>query len=239
MRSGSCIESLRLRVDDHHIHYLTAGSGPPVVLMHGGASDSQDWAETMDALSHSYTLYAPDMVGYGKSDRHRGSYYLSDFVKFTHGLVQKLGLTSFSLVGHSLGGRVCLEIALRHPELVSTLVLVDSVGFVKLAWWGTLLGSAAWGLRRVLGREQPYPGFLKEEGEDKHWRCVDRLSTLRMPTLVAWNRRDPYYPMAGALKAARLIPQVQLEVFPGYGHAPHKQERDQFNNLLLGFLRRG
>ena len=131
-----------------------------------------------------------------------------------------------------------MELALRYPDLVSSLVLVDTVGFVRLAWWGTLLGSASWGVRKVLGRKQPYPGFLKEDGEDKHWRCTDRLPSLNVPTLVAWNRRDPYYPLEGALKAAKLIPEVQLKVFPGYGHAPHKQESDSFNNLLLGFLKR-
>lgn len=237
-QSNSSIQTLKLDVDGHRIHYLRAGSGPDVVLLHGGASDSQDWAETMDALSHSYTLYAPDMIGYGQSDRKKDSYYLSDFVRATHGLIQKLGLNSIALVGHSLGGRVCLEIALRYPELVSGLVLIDTVGFSKLAWWGTFLGAAAWGLRKILRRPQPYPKFLQEQGEDRDWKCVDRLPSLKVPTLVVWNQRDPYYSIADALKATKLIPEVTLEIFPHYGHAPHKQNRQYFNNLLLGFLNR-
>lgn len=239
LQTVSPIESLKLKIDDHYIHYLKAGSGHPVLLLHGGASNSQDWADTMDALSHSYALYAPDMIGYGLSDRNRDRYSLSDFVRFTQAFIQKLGLNSLTLVGHSLGGRVCLEIALRYPELVSGLVLVDSVGFVRLAWWGTLLGSASWALRRALGRPQPYPGFKKEAGEDKHWRCLEKLPSLKVPTLVTWNRRDPYYPVSGAIKAAKLIPGVHMEIFPGYGHAPHKQKGESFNKLLLGFLHRG
>jgi pimeloyl-ACP methyl ester carboxylesterase len=232
----SSVESFSADVGGSRLHCLKAGAGPAVVLMHGGASDSSDWVETMDALSDSYSLYAPDMIGYGQSDKSKEAYSLSDFVKATHGLIQKLNLSTLVLVGHSLGGRVCIEIALRHPELVAGLVLVDSPGFAKLAWWGGFLGAAAWGIRSMLGRPQPYPRFRTEAGEDRNWRCLDRLPALNVPTLLVWNRRDPYYSMSGALKAAELIPNVQLEIFPRYGHAPHKQDREGFNRTLLRFL---
>ena len=233
------VEQLKLKIDDHHVHCLKGGSGPPILLIHGGASDSQDWAATIDALAHSYTLYAPDMIGYGLSERKKDGYCLSDFVKSTQTLIHKLNLNSLVLVGHSLGGRVCLEIALRYPDMVTGLVLVDSVGFAKLAWWGTVLSTTAWCVRKVLKRPQPYPKFLIEDGEDKDWQCTDRLPSLKVPTLVVWNRRDPYFEMAGALKASQLIPEVNLQVYPRFGHAPHKQDRDSFNNLLLGFLKQG
>jgi pimeloyl-ACP methyl ester carboxylesterase len=236
--SSSVIESLDLKIGERQAHYLKAGSGPPVVLIHGGASDSNDWAETMTALSQSYTLYAPDMLGYGLSDRDKTSYYLSEFVDFTLGFIQALGLDSaaLALVGHSIGGRVCLEIALQHPEKVRRLVLIDTVGFARLARWGTFLGAAAWAIREALGRQQPYPRFLKKDGEDKDWRCLDRLTTLKVPTLVIWNSRDPYYPLREAIQAKQLIPEVRFEIFPGYGHAPHVKNRDYFNNLLLSYL---
>jgi len=236
--ANSGIESLNVKIGKRQAHYLKAGSGPPVVLIHGGASDSNDWAETMTALSQSYTLYAPDMLGYGLSDRDKTSYYLSEFVDFTLGFIQALGLDSaaLALVGHSIGGRVCLEIALQHPEKVRRLVLIDTVGFARLARWGTFLGAAAWAIREALGRRQPYPRFLKKDGEDKDWRCLDRLTTLKVPTLVIWNSRDPYYPLREAIQAKQLIPEVRFEIFPGYGHAPHVKNRDYFNNLLLSYL---
>jgi len=235
---NSGIESLKLKIGKRQAHYLKAGSGPPVVLIHGGASDSNDWAETMTALSQSYSLYALDMLGYGLSDRDKTSYYLSEFVDFTLGFIQTLGLDSaaLALVGHSLGGRICLEIALQHPEKVRRLVLIDTVGFARLARWGTFLGAAAWAIREALGRRQPYPRFLKKDGEDKDWRCLDKLTTLKVPTLVIWNSRDPYYPLREAIQAKQLIPEVRFEIFPGYGHAPHVKNRDYFNNLLLSYL---
>ena len=236
--ANSSIESLELKIGKRQAHYLKAGSGPPVVLIHGGASDSNDWAETMTALSQSYSLYALDMLGYGLSDRDKTSYYLSEFVDFTLGFIQTLGLDSaaLALVGHSLGGRICLEIALQHPEKVRRLVLIDTVGFARLARWGTFLGATAWAIREALGRRQPYPRFLKKDGEDKDWRCLDKLTTLKVPTLVIWNSRDPYYPLREAIQAKQLIPEVRFEIFPGYGHAPHVKNRDYFNNLLLSYL---
>ena len=230
------IESLKLKVGDHQVHYLKSGNGPPVVLLHGGASDSRDWAGTIAALSHSYSLYAPDLIGYGLSEKAKSGYYLSDFVEFTLGFIQALGLNSHILVGHSIGGRVCLEIALRYPEKVHKLVLIDTVGFSKLTHWGYLLGTLAWGVRKFLRHPQPYPKYLKKDSEDKEWMCLEKLPDLKMPTLLVWYKRDPYYPLTGALRAKDLIPEVRLEVLPGYGHAPHLKNRSSFNSLLQSFL---
>jgi len=66
--------------------------------------------------------------------------------------------------------------------------------------------------------------------------CLEELPTLKVPTLVVWNRHDPYYSLGEALRAKKLIPEARLEVFPGYGHAPHVQKRDLFNSLLLSFM---
>ena len=228
--------SLKVMVGDHQAHYLKAGNGPPVVLLHGGASDSRDWLGTMAALSHSHSLYAPDLIGFGQGSIDNSGYYLSDFVEFALGFIQAMHSDSLVLVGHSLGGRVCLEIALHRPEMVRRLVLIDTVGFSRLARWGLFLGAAAWFVRGVLRRAQPYPKFLKKKCEDKDWLCLEELPALNIPTLIVWNRRDPYYSVDGAIKAKELIPQARLEVFQGFGHAPHLQKKELFNNLLLNFL---
>jgi len=235
-RDGWAIESKNTEVQGHQVHYLKAGSGPPVLLLHGGASDSRDWLGTIDVLSDSGTLYAPDMIGYGLSDRSKDSYCLSDFVRFAMGFVDALGLDRPVLVGHSLGGRVCIDIALRHPERVRKLVLVDTAGFSKLAFLGNLMGTMIWMLRRILRLRKPYPKFIKENGGYHQWKCLEDLPSLRVPTLVVWSRFDPFYSLHGARKAVRLMPQARLEVLPCYGHAPHVRERDSFNSLLRNFL---
>jgi len=232
------IESLNLEIVSHNVHYLKAGSGAPVVLLHGGASDSRDWVDTMAILSHRFSVYAPDIIGYGLSDRNKEGYYLSDFTEFIKGFIDTLGLDSPVLVGHSLGGRLCLEVALRHPEKVRKLVLVDASGLGKVSRWGNFLFTFFWALRKVLRQPQPYPKFLAKEGEDLNWLCLDELPGIKVPTLIVWKRYDPYLPLALARRARELIPGARLVVVPGYGHAPHKQGnyKESFNCLLLDFL---
>ncbi|MFC1955632.1 alpha/beta fold hydrolase [Chloroflexota bacterium] len=207
-----------------------------MVLLHGGASDSQDWVGTMAALSHRYSLYAPDLIGFGRSDRLKSGYYLSDFVQFTLEFIKKLGLDSPVLVGHSFGGRLCLQVAIRCPEMVRRLVLVDTAGFGKMSRWGGSLSALLWAMRKLFRRSQPYPKFLSEDGEEANWLCFERLSDLTAPTLIVWKRHDPYLPLASARRAEEMIPNARLAILPGYGHAPHKQNEDSFNRLLLDFL---
>ncbi len=230
------MESLKLRVGDNQAHYLKAGSGPPVVLIHGGASDSRDWEGTMAALSHRYSLYAPDLIGFGLSDRNKDGYYLSDFSDFILGFMETLGLEHPVLVGHSFGGRLCLEIALRYPEKVRKLVLLDAAGVGKVSILGNIILTGFWVLRKLLRLRQPYPKFLAREGEDTQWLCVDELPNLKTPTLIIWKRHDLYLPLTLAYRAKALIPRAHLKVLPGYGHAPHGQNKDAFNRLLLDFL---
>lgn len=230
------IESLKLKVNGRQAHYLKAGSGPPVVLVHGGASASRDWVGTMTALSHRYSLYAPDLMGFGLSDSNEDGYYLSDFSDFILGFMEALGLENPVLVGHSFGGRSCLDAALGHPESVDRLVLVDAAGLGKVSRFGTFILTACWVIRKLLRRRQPYPRFLAREGEDFHWLCVDELPRLRIPTLLIWMRHDPYFPLSSARRAKELIPGARLEVVPGYGHAPHGHNNESFNRLLLDFL---
>jgi pimeloyl-ACP methyl ester carboxylesterase len=229
-------ESLTLEVTGHLAHYLKAGSGPPVVLVHGGASDSRDWLGNIPALSPFFTVYAPDLIGFGRSGRNEEGYYITDFSDFLEEFIEKLGLSRPALVGHSLGARACLGVALRRPELVGRLVLVDAAGLGKVSRFGTALNIAIYRLRQLLGRPQPYPRFKIKEGEDMYWRCMEELPGLSVPTLIIWKRHDPYIPLSVARHAAALIPGAILEVLPGFGHAPQSQNREEFNRLLLDFL---
>jgi pimeloyl-ACP methyl ester carboxylesterase len=239
IKSKTAIESLTLRVSSYRAHCLKAGSGPPVVLLHGGASDSRDWVNTMSALAQRYRLYAPDLIGYGQSERRESGYYLSDFSEFIMGFIETLGLERPALVGHSFGGRVCLEAARRHPEKVSKMVLVDAAGLGNMSPLGNILHTVFWTARKLTRRRQPFPKFLTRDGEEDSWLCVDELPNLKTPTLIIWKRHDHYLPLALARRAEKLIPEARLEVLPGYGHAPHKQNNEAFNRLLVDFLDHG
>ena len=232
------IESLRASVNGYRAHYLKAGTGPPVLLLHGGASDARNWINTMNALAGRYTLYAPDLLGFGRNQRSRDGYYLKEFSAFITEFIDTLGLEKPALVGHSFGGRVCLDIALQRPEKVPKLVLADAAGLGKVSKFGTVVLTGFWVVRKLFRIEQPYPHFLPSEGDDPDWACVERLSDLKMPTLLIWKRHDLYLPVALARRAAARIPGAELVVLPGYGHAPHGRTVTAFNKHLREFLDR-
>jgi pimeloyl-ACP methyl ester carboxylesterase len=232
----SGIESLWLNVNGHRTHYLKAGSGPAVVLIHGGASDSRDWSETMASLAHRFAFYAPDLPGFGQSQRKDSGYYLSEFSDFVLGFIDALQLERPALVGHSFGARVCLDVALKAQEKISQIIIADASGLGKMSWLGNSLFTFFWALRKVMFRPQPFPRFLAKEGDDYNNVRDEVLRQLKTPTLIVWKRRDPYMPLKIARRAERLIPGAKLVVLPGYGHAPNKQDREHFNKILVDFL---
>jgi pimeloyl-ACP methyl ester carboxylesterase len=226
-------------VMDHRVRYYRAGAGPAVVLVHGGASDRRDWLGTLAALAGRFTCYAPDLVGFGETERRPDGYYLTEFITFLEQFIETLGLGRPSLVGHSFGGRLVLGVAVGRPDLVDKLVLVDAAGLGKTSKLGLVLVAAYDRLHRLLHRPSPHPDFLAHEDDDPDWACVGDLPKVNAPTLIVWKRRDPYLPLANAVQAARLIPRAKLQIVPGTGHAPHKSDTDAFNRLVGDFLKDG
>ncbi|HWN99392.1 MAG TPA: alpha/beta hydrolase, partial [Blastocatellia bacterium] len=111
------------------IHYLDAGSGPVVILLHGLGGSSANWAPTIAPLSQKYRVVVPDQIGFGKSDKPMLNYRVSTLVDFLDGFYKQAGIQKASLVGNSLGGFTAAAFAIAHPEKVDRLVLVDAAGF--------------------------------------------------------------------------------------------------------------
>lgn len=111
------------------IHYLEAGAGPVVILLHGLGGDSTNWALTLPALSANYRVIAPDQIGFGKSDKPVINYRVATLVEFLSVFYKKLGIEKATLVGNSLGGWTAAAFALAYPERVEKLVLVDAAGY--------------------------------------------------------------------------------------------------------------
>jgi pimeloyl-ACP methyl ester carboxylesterase len=140
------------------------------------------------------------------------------------------------MVGHSFGARVGAGVAVRDMINIRRLVLVDASGLGKMTGLGNVLFTGFWAFRKLLKRPQPFPRFLVKEGEDYNWVGEEELRHLRISTLLIWKRHDPYLPVSLARRAVKLIPRARLEVLPGFGHAPNKQDTDAFTRLLLDFL---
>ena len=117
-----------LVVHGHRLSYLRAGSGPPLLLLHGIANNCQTWAEVIPRLAESHTVIAPDLLGHGESDKPRGDYSIAAYANGLRDLSSVLDIEQATIVGHSLGGGIALQFAYQFPERCERLALVGSGG---------------------------------------------------------------------------------------------------------------
>jgi pimeloyl-ACP methyl ester carboxylesterase len=118
-----------VRIHGHEVAYCSAGSdGPVLVLLHGLAGCSAGWAGLADRLGDRYRLIAPDLLGHGQTAKPRGDYSVGAYATGVRDLLAVLGVERATLVGHSFGGGVAMQLAYLCPERAERLVLVASGG---------------------------------------------------------------------------------------------------------------
>src|SRR5258707_2606983 len=123
------METREITLHGNRVGYRTAGDGPEViVLVHGITGSSETWAEVIPALGEEFTVVAPDLLGHGQSAKPRGDYSLGAYASGVRDLVASLGHDHATVVGHSLGGGVAMQLAYQFPERCDRLVLVSSGG---------------------------------------------------------------------------------------------------------------
>jgi pimeloyl-ACP methyl ester carboxylesterase len=131
--SGGGTESLEsgvVRAGELSLHHTHGGSGaPPVLFIHGlGSSGYMEWRFTLAVLARSRRVLAPDLPGFGRSEKPRLPYGLRLFETAIYEYVRAVGGGPMDVVGTSMGGRIAIDLALTHPPLVRRLVLVNSLG---------------------------------------------------------------------------------------------------------------
>ncbi|HWN33141.1 MAG TPA: alpha/beta fold hydrolase, partial [Pseudonocardia sp.] len=120
---------LRFRVvHGYRRAFRVAGSGPPLVLVHGIGDSSATWEAIIPALARHHLVIAPDLLGHGRSDKPRADYSVAAYANGVRDLLGVLGVQRATLVGHSLGGGVAMQFAYQFPERTERLVLVGSGG---------------------------------------------------------------------------------------------------------------
>ena len=122
------IECAEVKLHGHRVNFNIAGSGPPVVLIHGVAGRAAQWDQTMLLLADKHTVIAPDLLGHGESAKPRGDYSLGAFASGVRDLLIGLDIEGATVVGHSLGGGIAMQFAYQFPERCQRLVLVSSGG---------------------------------------------------------------------------------------------------------------
>ena len=248
------------------IHYLEAGSGPAVILIHGLGGNTTNWTPTIAPLAQKYRVLVPDQIGFGKSDKPMLNYRVGTLVDFLDGFYKQVGIQKASLVGNSLGGFTAAAYAIAHPDKVDKLVLVDAAGFAVTGGLDTkirdgLNPSTRQQIKDLIGlvfynKEQftsdaAVDAFLASRvtAGDQYTiqRFIDsvgrgedvldgKLGTIKHPTLIIWGREDGLTPLAMGQRFNKEISGSQLFIIEKCGHVPQLEKPAEFNTGLLKFL---
>ena len=248
------------------IHYLEAGSGPAVILLHGLGGDVSNWASTIGPLSEKYRVIVPDQVGFGRSDKPMINYRVGTLVDFLDGLYKELKIERASLVGNSLGGWTAAAYALAHPEKVERLALVDAAGFaitgdldprvlnglnpstreavkqvMSLVFYSKQIYASDAAVDMLFTRKMTAgDGYTIQRFIDSITRGEDvldnRLASIKQPTLIVWGREDGLTPLAMGERFKKEIAGSELFVIDKCGHVPQIEKSAEFNAALMKFL---
>jgi pimeloyl-ACP methyl ester carboxylesterase len=134
----SSMDQLALRhvvIHGHEVSYRRAGSGEVVLLIHGLAGSSRTWREVQPQLCETHDVIAPDLLGHGESAKPMGDYSLGAYASGLRDFLAAIDVPSATIVGHSFGGGVAMQLAYQHPELCDRLVLVGSGGLGREVSW--------------------------------------------------------------------------------------------------------
>ena len=158
------IEDRFAEVNGLSLHYLAAGSGDPVILLHGYAETSHMWRPLIAALAATHTVIAPDLRGFDQSDKPDAGYDKKTMAQDVHALAVSVGFREAKVVGHDIGRMVAYAYAAQYPAEVDRLVLMDaflpgignweSVWLLRDLWHFHFYGEVP--LKLVAGRERIY-----------------------------------------------------------------------------------
>lgn len=250
----------------YRLHYLAAGEGRPLVLVHGLGGSSANWLETIPEYTRrGYRVFAPDLLGFGGSEAPDVDYAVSRQATILRQFLDGVGVRQADLVGISMGGWTSALLALESPERVRRLVLLDSAGMmmpeeVARRAAKSLVPETPEDLDRMMAaitvRPDPLPGFMARDllrrMRKREWvvrRALDsmltaadildgKLAGVRAPVLIVWGREDAITPLSTGEAMHREIPQSVLRVLPGCGHIAAYACRDRVVPEVAAFLSR-
>jgi pimeloyl-ACP methyl ester carboxylesterase len=256
-----------VRVNGLEIAYERVGEGPPVVFVHGVASDGRWWQPQLAALADEFTVVAWDEPGAGRSSNVPADFSLEDYANCLAAVIEALALGPAHVAGLSWGGTVVQELYRHHPGLVATLILIDTYA----GWKGSLpeeeVRARVAGLRQTLAApaaefDPTPPGLfagdppveflplLKEitaavrpESLGTQLSLMadadqrDLLPRIAVPTLLIWGELDVRSPLSVAHQFQQEIPDTKLVVIPGAGHVSNLEQPELFDEAVREFCR--
>jgi pimeloyl-ACP methyl ester carboxylesterase len=241
------VKSGYIEAGGYRLHYFEIapanGGGTPLVLVHGLGARGEDWGAMMPALAASgFHVYAPDLLGYGRSPKPDVDYSISLEEQTVVQFMQAMHVSRADVGGWSMGGWIAMKLALDHPEMVDRLMIYDSAGTYFAATWEPELFTPndVAGVGKLVAMLSPkprtMPNFVAEAALRKLQRnawvlrrsmtsmtsgrdLLDfRLYQISQPMLIVWGAQDELIPLPVGEAIHEKVPQSVLDVIDGCGH---------------------
>jgi pimeloyl-ACP methyl ester carboxylesterase len=249
----------RLKTRNGDVLLRRAGKGPTVLFLHG-AGGVPGWLPFFDRLSDQFDLLVPDHPGFGRSPSQPWLDDISDLAYFYLDLIDELKLENVHLVGHSMGGWLALELAIRSQQKLKSLALIASVGVrLKGVPVTNIFFLAADQLMNTLYSDPKIiAGELARQptSEEIDQIVINRtaaarmawhprffnpklskwLHRIRVPTQILWGDEDKVVSPLYADELKRLIPHASVTMVKGVGHIPFAEKLDETTAAVSNFV---
>jgi 2-hydroxy-6-oxonona-2,4-dienedioate hydrolase len=244
-----------------------------ILFIHGLGSSADRWLDIPDALSIYYHTIAVDLIGFGRSDKPKDlNYTIEKFSQFLSEFIEKIGLSGddrkITLVGHSLGGYIAVELAIRNMRLIEKLVLLDSSGFLKGPTpllkqylnaakypsyenvksvfeqmvsqpWKVLPIVISTFITVINSPDAKYPFESAYQNSTLTQIDLSRLKSIEgIPTLIVWGSNDNLIPIQHIEPFKEAFKNYRVEIIKDAGHAPFVEKPAIICEILHSFLSR-
>jgi len=283
------MEHLTIDANRAAFHVARTGAGPPLLLLHGWPEFWLTWEPVMARLADRFTLLAPDLRGFGDSDKPIGPFGPDQHAADMLALLDALGLRQVGIVGHDVGGALMQPLARKTPERFCRLFffefLYPGIGarmveperlnniwyqsFNQLEMAPRLVGASRESYRTYIGYFLKHWAHRKDAFDDvleaftdnfqkpgnlaggfAHYRAAHegrirmmkgeapQLAPIHVPTCVRWAEHDPLFPFSWTDRLAETFSSLDLALFPGVGHFPHREDPDRAAAEIAAFFKR-
>lgn len=249
-----------INILDLNIHYRKEGSGSNVIFIHGWGQSTECFNYLLSGLKNKHTVYALDLPGFGKSEEPKYVYNTNDYSTIVLEFIKALKIKSPTLIGHSFGGKVIIDLVTKNNYHPHKIVLIDSAGIQKKK---TLLQKfnifrykllkkiilkihseekanyLISNLQKQLGSKDynNAKGIMKDilvtvVNED----YKERLSQIKFPTLLLWGENDNATPLEDGKRMEKEINDSGLVIIKRAGHFPFLQFPHECFIIIDNFL---
>jgi pimeloyl-ACP methyl ester carboxylesterase len=246
------------------IYVGDAGTGFPLVLVHGFLGTSKMWEPQINFFKNYFRVITPDLPGFGRSNKVKSHNSIQSIANLILDCLEEKKIDKFNLLGHSMGGMIVQEMAKKNGDKISKLICYstgprgempgrfETVDQSRENFKKKGLELSAKNIAKtwfVLGEKAKYFDICIEEGKQtsletvdnaliafKNWNGVNTLKNIKNETLIVWGDQDRSYNLDQVKTLEKKIQNSKLIIIKNCAHNAHLEQPDQFNNIIKNFL---